>query len=556
MRSLTLTTAVVAFSFALFASFAANAAITPINTDTIIASGQGYQLKEITYLSEDGNQRTVELYHINNVDGAMNAYLNAGLPYDELVAIQDEVDSWGGAWGSANATLPSARTASAADHQFVWVIDKRGASITTDAEAQAYINEFDLQSVVDQEMLVPDGDIKSSSSLRAAARLFGCRGWRQKSKHFNQNVDEEFSHSKTLGSGVATLTFEGNLDVDATIDMNLAYDYYRNFACIPYKFRFRQLDTTANYEAYGEFSLTGTLQKKLAGKDWKIAEPHIMDVWFAIGPVPVRVAMDLPITVGTGEISLTASGELGAYKPVHFKGDFQYRCDTSSCVKVRSNHQNLDRSFLSSIGAAASANATAKPYVHVAAKPYLYGTWFFYAQLGIKPSFPLELYGYYGNLCDDGNNDGQNELVSAALGTVAFEAGVTGEAKIFGQHILSPRYWQIWYKDLTMVDFLSPASSAFSAVLRPAVSADKWTVALPVSVRSCVASYVSRFPRDYTVVWGDGGATSQVNDLSSAKQLTHTYALAGTYPITVRYKNQILTTVNVTVGDDDWGGAW
>lgn len=536
----------------LILSCAAHADITPV-ADSVVMSGDGYQLKTISYVDEKGKSRTVEQYYINNVSGAMNAYLSAGLPYDEVLAIQQEVDDWGGAWGSSGSTA-SARMASTDTSQFTWVIDRRGANITNDIEAQQYINDFELQSVVAEEATVPSIDASAAnSSARLSFKL--CAGWRSGDKHYNRTIDKNFAHDKTFGSGAATLNFRGNLDLDAAVKLDVFYEYYRNFACIPYKFRFKRLDAIANYEALGNFSLTGKVDKSFGNYDWKIAEPKVMDIWFAIGPVPVRVAMDLPIEVGTGNINVKVVGEVATYKAIHFKGDFVYTCNSSSCNKVSANHQNLNSSLQSTIGASLSATVSLQPYVHVAAKPYLYGEWFFYAQLGVKPSFPIELFGYYGNLCEDGDNNGTNETVAAALATLAFEVGITGESKIFGQYILRPQYGKLWYKDLLLVDFLNPGSSAFTPLLRPVVVTNQLNVSLPVTTRSCVRDYTNRFPRNYSVNWGDG-STSQLNGVASTQQLTHSYAQPGTYPITVSYKNGVNTIVNVTVSDDDWGGAW
>jgi hypothetical protein len=540
------------FAATLLLSCGTYADITPVSTENVLKSGDGYQLKEITYLDESGKSRTVEQYYINNVDGAVNAYLGAGLPYEEVVAIQEEVDGGGlgGGWGrSARKSSANNFVSDASEQQFTWVIDRRGATLTSEAEAQQYIKDFDLQDVVAAEALVPNGDIPDKSNANANAKMSArgffssCFGWRDGDRNFNKTIDENFTHDKTFGTGVATVNFKGKLDVDANVALNLQYQYRRAF-CIPYKFRFKQLNANANYEAIGDFSITGKVEKNFGSYDWKIAEPKIMDIWFAIGPIPVRVAMNLPIEVGTGKINVKVVGQVATYKAIHFKGNFNYVCTSSGCAKISSNHQNFNQNIQSTIGASLSANVTLAPYVHVAAKPYLYGEWFFYLQVGIKPSFPIDLYGYYGNLCEDGNNNGVNETVSAALGTLAIDVGITGEAKIFGGYILRPKYWQIFYKDLLLVDFLNPGSSAFTPVLRPTIDDQAMSVGLPVSVRSCVAQYASRFPVSYTVNWGDGSANQFVN-VGSSQQLAHTYSAPGTY-----------TSVYVTIQDNGLGGGW
>ncbi|WP_053980509.1 PKD domain-containing protein [Marinagarivorans algicola] len=530
-------------------------AVAQVDVDNVLLAGDGYQLREIVYIDDNGQSRSVELFYINNVEGATNAYLEAGLPLSELLDIQQEVDSWGGAWGSAPF---AAKNILAADEpQFTWVIDKRGATITTEAQGQAYIDEFNMQAIIDEERKFPDGD-KALSGITAdvnARRLFGCSGWRNKNKRFTKDVDKKFSHNKRIGSGIATLNFKGSLDVDTDIDLKLDYRYKRNFICIPYKFRFNNLDAKANYDAQGNFSIIGKVAKNFGNYNWKIAEPKVFDFWFAVGPIPVRLAGKLPIEVGTGDIRFTAQGEVATYKAIHFKGNLHYSCNGSGCTKHSSNHQNLSQGLSNSIGASVSATVTFKPYVHVAIKPYLYGEWFLYLQLGVKPAFPIELFGYYGNLCQDGDNNGTNETVAAALGTIAFEVGVTGEAKIFGTYILRPKYWSLWSKDLLFVDFLQPGSSAFTPLLRPQVIANQLDITLPVSIRSCVNRYASRFPVDYSINWGDG-SVSLLQDVATTKSLAHTYPGPGTYQVKVSYKNGVNTTIPVTITGDGWGGGW
>lgn len=540
----------------------AAANITSLDTETILQEGVGYQLKEIAYLDENGETRYVELYYINNVEGATNAYNEAGLPLAELLEIEEEVENWGGGWvapptASANK-LSTINTTFDETEQFTWVIDKRGATINSSAENDLYVQEYNLEHIIAEEQQYPNGDLLTSStsiSTDFSAKLFGCSGWREKSRGFNKNVSEDFSHNKTIGSGIATLNFKGELDVEADIDLDLKYSYKRNFFCLPYKFRFKNLEAKANYEAQGNFSITGKIEKNFGNSSWNIAEPKVFDFWFAVGPIPVRVAGKLPIEVGTGDIVVSVTGEIATTKPLHFKGNLHYTCTGAGCIKHSSNHENLNTDISNSIGASLSAKVTLKPYIQVAIKPYLYGEWFLYAKFGIKPFFPIELFGYYGNTCQDGDNDGGNETVAAVLATLAFEVGITGEAKIFNSYILRPRYWSLWYKDLTMIDFLKPGSSAFSPLIRPQAQSDSLNITLPVSIRSCVASYANRFPVDYTIDWGDG-TFSTLNDVATSKQLNHTYNFPGTYWVNVSYENGITTSAPVTVSDGGWGGGW
>jgi len=538
---------------ALLSSLTATAA--SINNEAVLQSGDGYSLNEVVYTDDNGNARTAELFYIHNVEGAINAYIEAGLPLEELEQIQLESDPWGGAWGRSANSL--SRTTTTNEEQWLWVINKDVALIDNVQDADQYILDMGLQDVVEAELLVPAGDVPDSDLV--SSRLFGiklfnnCSGWRTGSKSLNKTFDKTISKRKTFGEGVATATIQADIDLNAKVDVNLGYDYKRKM-CVPYKFRYQTLDTTVNYDTSGSLSITGTLAKSLPNKSWLIAEPKVVDTVFLVGPVPVRIAMKVPVEIGTGEIKVTASGKIGASKALNFYGNMNFHCNRSSCQKVSSNHTNNSKAFVNNITAAASAKANMKPYLNVAAKPFLYAEQVLYVKVGAQPSFPLEVFGYYGNSCGDGDGNGSNELVYAALGTIAFEAGVTAEAKLFGLSLLKHTYWKLWNKDLMMIDFIGSGSTTFSPVLRPTTQDGSLTVQLPVSIRNCVTSYAQRFPIDFSVNWGDGTQTS-LNDVASSKNLSHTYSSAGNYPITVKYKSTPRTVVNVSV-DDSWGGAW
>ncbi|WP_168204169.1 PKD domain-containing protein [Aliikangiella coralliicola] len=538
-----------------------------ISTNTL-SSAPGYELREITFTDANGETRVQELYYIHSREGAKNAHLFGGLPIEEKEELENEMDSWGGDW---DANQPLARNNAQDPEQLnphTWIIDRRGVMISSDAEAEAYANEYNLQQVIEEEIQFPEGDNEAANTLNSARtstskrQIKGwfsgwfkkCRGWRNKSKHFGKSIDKNFSHDKRFGKDNAYIDFKGDLKVKADLNLDLNYRYKRRF-CIPYKFRVRNIVAKSNYDASGKFSLTGKAQHDFGDFKWEIAKPKVMDSWFMIGPIPVRVAMKLPIEVGTGNIQVEATGQVALVKPVHFKGNFHYTCTTSACTKNSAQHQNLSGSLQNSLGASISASARIKPYLHIAARPFVYGEWFLYAQVGVKPSFPIELYGYWGNLCGDGNNDGHRETVGAALSTIEFEAGITGEAKVFGAYILRPKYWKIWDTSLFFFDFLSPGSSAFSPILRPQTQASSLAVSLPVSIRSCVSRFANKFPVDYQINWGDG-QISYLNNVKSSSTMNHTYQSSGTYPVTVSYKNGISTTVNVTVDNDDWGGDW
>lgn len=524
-----------------------------IQDEQIVQAGDGYSLKSITYIDPDGLERTSEMYFIHNVEGAVNAYLEADLPLEELIELQEEASPWIGGGFSASVGVNT----TADDEQFGWIIDKTIVNLTSEADAQAYVDAMGLQDVVDEEELDPEGDFQTGSGFDQGFFFGGlfkkCKGWKSKSKSFNTDVNERLDESKTFGNSTASLTFTGKTDIDADIKVDLGYEYKRNFFCLPYKIRYKDVRTRGSYDIDGNLGIKGELKYTIANKDWKVAEPKVVDTVFFIGPVPVRFLVRVPIHIGTGDIVMKAQGQVGLTKDLNINGTFDYYCSRSTCSNISSSQNNNFSDLLNNIGVSVSASATLKPYVHVAAKPTLYGEWFFYAQVGVKPSFPIEVYGYYGNLCGDGDNNGSNEWVNALLGTLDVEVGITGEAKLFTFYLLKNKYWKVYDDSLLMVDFLNPSTS-FSPLIRPIV-ADNLQVTMPVSVRSCVSRFTSRYPEDYTINWGDG-STQTLNNITSTRSSSHIYSQPGTYLVTVSSEKGATTTTSLVVGSDDpWTGG-
>lgn len=524
-----------------------------IQDEQIVQAGDGYSLKSITYIDPDGLERTSELYFIHNVEGAVNAYLEADLPLEELIELQEEASPWTGGGFSASVGFNT----TADDEQFGWIIDKTIVNLTSEADAQAYVDAMGLQDVVDEEELDPEGDFQTGSGFDQGFFFGGlfkkCKGWKSKSKSFNTDVNERLDESKTFGNSTASLTFTGKTDIDADIKVDLGYEYKRNFFCLPYKIRYKDVRTRGSYDIDGNLGIKGELKYTIANKDWKVAEPKVVDTVFFIGPVPVRFLVRVPIHIGTGDIVMKAQGQVGLTKDLNINGTFDYYCSRSTCSNISSSQNNNFSDLLNNIGVSVSASATLKPYVHVAAKPTLYGEWFFYAQVGVKPSFPIEVYGYYGNLCGDGDNNGSSEWVNALLGTLDVEVGITGEAKLFTFYLLKNKYWKVYDDSLLMVDFLNPSTS-FSPLIRPVV-ADNLQVTMPVSVRSCVSRFTSRYPEDYTINWGDG-STQTLNNITSTRSSSHIYSQPGTYLVTVSSEKGATTTTSLVVGSDDpWTGG-
>ena len=525
--------------------FSGFAQAASIENESVLISAEGFELKKIEVIDEQGISRTVELYYIQGPTGVENAYRLGGLPLEEKEELEQEIedDTGIGPWMMQSHPL-AADDRPNADSFDTWVIDRRAVNLQSEEEAQNYLDELGIEPDLDDDWIARTDEAE-------AFGLRGCFGWKDKTKSYSKSINKSFDHDHPLGGANAHVDFSGVINLKTDLDIGLHYKYKRKF-CVPYKFRVRHIDLRSDYDISGDLRIDGFLKHSIDDKQWKIAEPKLLDNVFFIGPVPVRLALKLPIKLGTGDIDIMTEGNIAAEKPLRFKGHFDYTCTTHRCTKNSANHQNLNQDLTNTLGGGVSAKLNFEPYAEVAAKGIVYHELFLYAQVGVKPSFPIEVFGYLGNLCDDGNNDGTNETVKAGLGTLDFKVGLTGEAKVFDMYILKPNYWKLWQKGLLFFDFLNPYSTALSPVLRPKIqSGNLDTVELPINIRSCVSSMVSRHPQDYIVNWGDG-STSRVNDISSAKTVSHQYVNSGTYTVKVSSEKGAFTEYLVSITSTPW----
>ena len=504
------------------------------DVDTIVLmSGNGYELKQISYTDGNGTPQQSDFYFLYSATGANGAYLYAGLPLNERDEIIGEFDR--SPVPCVKAAQPCMSELQSADDEFdVIVVDKDAAGVNSLSGMNALVAKRGWQDIqLEQYKSLNIQGVKAGDEKFDAK---GCFGWTHKSKNWSKSFNESFDKSKRFGSGNAFVDVEINATTSGNGKATLDYKYKRSF-CIPYKIRMKQLKARADYAITGDINIHGEATHTFNGYTWNIAEPTIANGWFMIGVVPVQYDVKLPIRAGTGNLTLSASGDVGLEKVLNIAGHYEYACDKNNCAKVSSSFADNGTLQLSNIQYQLMASATIEPWAEVAIKGRVY--WgLIWAKVGIKPSLPIKLSGYYGNMCGNGDNIGGNETVSAGVLDIDFRAGVIAQVKYFNE-----QYWQIYRTDLYFTDLVNPHSSAFSPIIRPSVSSS--SVTMPVSLRACVKSADTGY-QDFTVYWGDG-STSGISNLASSKTMNHNYASAGTYQISVRHSNGASTNRNVTV---------
>ncbi|MGO4700593.1 hypothetical protein [Dyella sp. 2RAB6] len=251
--------------------------------------------------------------------------------------------------------------------------------------------------------------------------------------------------------------------------------------------------------------------------EWQIAKPFLFSIDFMAGPIPVHIGFNMPITAGFDENGITATiaGEVTYSGQRSISGDFDYRCSGTEC----SGSSRLDSKDLGAQPVTASISGRFQPslYAQVAFRGYLYSDSVAYAQAGIRAYLMGDLWGYYGNHCDDADGDGRSETVNALTFDLDWQLKVVGQADTF---LTSEWRKDLWTSPRRHVQFWDLLGGAGSRALTPVlegpglVPANK-ARAYRVAMRSC---WPYRDPVDYELAWGDGGAAQSLTGLATTGQ--------------------------------------
>lgn len=316
-----------------------------------------------------------------------------------------------------------------------------------------------------------------------------------------------FSRTENLGSGFSgTLKAEGAGYLDANGEVKLRLKRTKVFwVCVPYGVRFQHVRAVGNVTLASTVTLSGSISYANPNPiEYQIAKPSLGGVGFALGPVPVYIGFNLPITFGI-EIQASVTGQVQYRGGQSITGSFDYLCTSSNCTgynNLQSSIQNVDNPFGTSI----SGRIRPSLYADVGVRGYLYSEGFAYAQVGVRGYLHGDLWGYYGNTCGDADQDGYYETVSALTFGLDWQIAITAKADTF---LTSQWRKTLWKSDQWYIGFWDLAASGSSA-LKPMIDG-------PASVGvNTAASYKIRMRPcwpygdkiDYTMDWGDGSTTS------------------------------------------------
>jgi hypothetical protein len=378
-----------------------------------------------------------------------------------------------------------------------------------------------------------DGETTSSSTHPGdginsvtANSIFDCATHEKVVNRVVNLADKSWSKNfPDLGGGFSgSLNLTGDLEGQANLEVK--FNVIRKkvfFKCVPWSAELKSARVHGNATSDEGVTLTGTLNYTTKLGPWNVAKPELFSVTVPVGPIPVTIGFNLPIIAGL-DLTAAVTGTVN-YNGTHVAtGTFDYTCTIKTCTGS-SNFSNVgENGATQTITGGVDGRIKPTPWVDVAFRAYLYDEWFAYAQIGVRPHFLGDLWGYTGNFCGDAAADGHFETVRALTFDLDTRIDWTGEAGAFGKKrwgktlktgtVSHFGFWDIINSSAMQPHFHAPAS---------VYAGDQGDY--KVRMRPCWP-YTENVT--YQVNWGDGAAAQQVQGAPGTElAVPHTWSAAG-----------------------------
>lgn len=394
---------------------------------------------------------------------------------------------------------------------------------------------------IGERVITPFGGGGCSDKLINQSRTFG--------------VNTPFNFSTNPGSGFSgSLSGSGSIQASATGEFQIALKRVKIlFWCIPYGVRLNYAHAFGSATVGYGSSLTGTASFSHSW-EWELAKIPLFSLDFFIGPIPVHVGFNLPISLGL-DLQATATGTVTYTGSQSATGAFNYNCTMSGCTGSSSFTQNNPVS--PQIGTAGiSGRIQPNVWIQAAFRGYLYTEWLAYAQLGVRPILQGDLWGYVGNNCGDADGDGIAENVDALALDLDLQVNVTAQAAAFGG---SPSHWNdLWHTPRFHLGFWDLIGSEALQPMDGGSSAAAVGVSQPYTakMRPC---YPYTDPVSYQFNWGDGTTSNTSGAPQTGAAAGHTWGSTGTKTVALTAFSDThgrtfntSTSRNILVGSGTW----
>ncbi len=503
--------------------------IHDVNT-TVLQSGKGYELKQITYYSDDTDQQQSNtLFYIHSINGAINAAAEAGLPDSERDGIVADYSHKNCSKDDLDCLKKEIS---------LIVVNKDVAEHLNDTPEQfsSFAQSLSVQPQIRERMLSMASGVKTDSLL-PINNFYSCNSRSKEDFTLNKDFDQPYRESKSAVNGNASLNGEIDASFHVGAKAQVFYSVYSKL-CIPHRVEVNKVVASANYKVNGNFDVHGSVAGNIKTWDWAIKDPVIGKGGFKIVSMPFLYDVRMPISAGVGDIHYQANGEVGLKKQLDIEGNFTYECTKNECKKVDSAYNDNGLVKLDDIKYQALASMSLTPHINMMIEADVFNG-YVHAQAGVDASMPITVTGYAGNECGNGNGIGPDDTVAAGFVNVDLHVNAAAEGHAFHKEFLD-KSWPLVNKNILFTDIVHP-SSALSPIVRSTMTGQN--VDLSVGLRSCVGKIPSSF-QNYIVNWGDG-STQNINDMNGGTSLQHAYSEPGDYHVTVKHKTGPSTTVDV-----------
>lgn len=380
---------------------------------------------------------------------------------------------------------------------------------------------------LDEETTASSYSEGSSVDSVTANSIFNCATHEQTVSRTINLTDKSWSPDPIdLGGGfTGSIKIEGDLEGQANLELKFNVKRKKvGFHCVPWSASFKNAHISGNATSDAGITLTGTLNYQGSFGPWEIAKPHLFTVTFSVGWVPVTIGFNLPVTAGLN-LSSTVTGTVN-YNGTHVAtGTFDYTCTLKDCTGT-SNFSNVgENGATQTITGGVDGRIKPTPWVDVGFRAYLYTEWIAYAQVGVRPHFLGDLWGYTGNACGDANADGHFETARSLTFDLDTRIDWTAQASAFGS---SP--WKKTLKTGSVNHFDFWDISGNSTAMEPhfhgpasLYTGDQGDY--KVRMRPCWP-YTENVT--YQVNWGDGAAAQELQGAPGTDlTVNHTWSDAG-----------------------------
>ncbi|MBA6262857.1 MAG: hypothetical protein V7780_01555 [Colwellia sp.] len=403
-------------------------------------------------------------------------------------------------------------------------------------------------------------EVYNSNSNSYAQASAGCSD-QYRSKSFSLDVGNKNLSKDYDVNNYVNVSADIGFGATGTADIEVFYKKDRGgfIKCFTYDVDYKSHEIKANMNFVDTtIALNGTATYKYEANLFH----DRYKLWKGYGQFWVWIVQfEWELEVGVGlDVDLTAE----ANATISYEGkvngnlDIQWTCKNSECTPMKPDVIDIDYSPNEQLVYSLDVEIIIDPKVTLYAKADLEIYWgildIVEAEVGIVLSAPLRFYGYYGNACSDGDGDGTNELVKAAIVDwnaklyAYWRVGLLGSNGKALQISLSIPGWDDVYstdtifdseknilsKHLWFKDFLNP-----SGILTPVISGT--TEAMPngslfnIKPRSC---YPFNDDVRFEINWGDG-QFEQLETSIDGKVVSHNWSSIGPKQVSVTLLNDV-----------------